>query len=89
LEAWGSDVSLQGFVDANFAGDLNGRKSITRVVFLVYGGAVSWGSKKQGDVTTSTVEAEYMAAIATIKEAVWLRGLLAEFELSVTEIPLY
>jgi hypothetical protein len=89
LKLGGSDVPLQGFVDANFAGDLDDRKSTTGFVFLVYGGAVSWRSKRQGAVTTSTVEAEYMAASSAIKEAAWLRGLQAEFEIPVFGISLY
>jgi hypothetical protein len=49
-------------VDANFAIDLDDRKSTTGFVFLVHGGAVATGSKKQPSVATSTVEAEYLAA---------------------------
>jgi Reverse transcriptase (RNA-dependent DNA polymerase) len=58
LKLGGSDIPLQGFVDANFAGDLDDRKSTTGFVFLVYGGAVSWRSKRQGAVTTSTFSIE-------------------------------
>ena len=38
---------------------------------------VSWFSKKQTSVALSIVEAEYIAASATGKEAVWLRKLIS------------
>ena len=47
-------------------------------VFDVAGGYVSWSSKKQVSVATSSVEAEYVASANATKEAVWLRTLLKE-----------
>eukprot|EP00253_Pinus_taeda_P011251 PITA_11251 len=44
-------------------------------VFNLFGGAVSWMSKKQSVVALSTTEAEYMAATHASKEAVWLQRL--------------
>jgi hypothetical protein len=69
---------LTGYADADFAGDLNDRKSTSGYVFKLNGGAVSWFSKKQGCVAQSTAEAEYVAASHATKEAIWLRSLLAE-----------
>ena len=39
---------------------------------------MSWSSKKQVSVATSSVEAEYVASANTTKEAVWLQTLLKE-----------
>ena len=64
--------TLEGYVDSDFAGDMDTRKSTTGFVFILNGGAISWGSKKQQSVATSTVEAEYIAASHAIKEGVWL-----------------
>jgi hypothetical protein len=72
------NVELNGFVDADFAGDLDSRFSTSGYVFYVFGGAVSWASKKQSSVATSTVQAEFMAASLAIKEASWLRSFLEE-----------
>jgi hypothetical protein len=73
-----SSVVLEGYVDADFAGDLDSRFSTSGYVFYVFGGAVSWTSKKQNSVATSTVEAEFMASSLAIKEANWLRSFLEE-----------
>lgn len=85
----GSNTHLEGYVDADYGGDLDCRRSTTGFVFKVYGGAVLWGSKKQTATTTSTVEAEFTASSHAIKEAVWLRGLLEELDIPVWRVPLY
>lgn len=70
---------IQGFCDANYGGDEDHRKSTTGYVFTLCGGAVSWSSKLQPTVATSTTEAEYMAVASATKEALWLRKLMNDF----------
>ncbi len=89
LQLGGSHVPIEGFVDADYAGDLDTRASTTGFVFKVYGGAVVWGSKKQTATATSTVEAEFRAASHAVKEAQWLRGLLEELQFDIWKIPLF
>ncbi|KAE8667934.1 hypothetical protein F3Y22_tig00112353pilonHSYRG00040 [Hibiscus syriacus] len=60
------------------SGDLDKIKSIIGYVFKVAGGVVSWVSKLQLVVATSTIEAEYVAATQASKEAIWLKMLLEE-----------
>jgi hypothetical protein len=78
----GKDTELEGFVDADYGGDQDHRFSTTGYVIRVFGGAVVWGSKKQSAVATSTVEAEFMAASAAVKEANWVKGFLEEIGIS-------
>jgi hypothetical protein len=68
-------VDIHGFVDADWAGDLDHRRSTSGYVFNLFGGAISWMSKRQAVVALSTTEAEYMAATHASKEAVWLQRL--------------
>ena len=70
------DTKLVGYSDADWAGDLNDRKSISGYVYKISGAAVSWMSKKQTCVALSTAEAEYMALSMASQEAIWLRRLL-------------
>jgi hypothetical protein len=72
----GSKLPILGYCDADYAGSLDDRRSMSAYVFLIAGGAVSWQAQKQDLVTLSTVEAEYVAATPASKEAVWLRALL-------------
>ena len=83
------EVELEGYVDADFAGDLDQRFSTSGFVFFVYGGAVAWSSKKQKSVATSTVEAEFMASSTAIKEAAWLKSFLEELGCAPWSVKLY
>ena len=71
-------MKLQGYVDVDFASDIDSRKSITEFVFTLGGIAISWVSNLQKIVTLSTTEAEYVAATETGKEMIWLHGFLDE-----------
>lgn len=69
---------IVGFCDADWGGDTDTRRSNTGYAFLLHGAAISWQSKAQTTVALSSSEAEYMAAGAAAREALWFRGL-AEF----------
>jgi histone deacetylase 1/2 len=84
-----SEEELVGYVDSDFAGDLDTRKSTTGYLFLYHGAVISWCSKKQTSVATSTVEAEYIAASQAVKEAMWLGSLLGELGIKISSIKLY
>ncbi|GJT92053.1 zinc finger, CCHC-type containing protein [Tanacetum coccineum] len=47
-------------------------------VFFLGGGAISWSSKKQTCINSSTMEYEFVALAAVGKEAEWLRNLIHE-----------
>ena len=67
-----TDEGLVGYVDSDFATDLDKRRSLTGYVFTVSGCAISWKATLQGVVAQSTTEAEYMAIAEACKESVWL-----------------
>ena len=72
---------LVGYSDADWAGDLETRRSTTGYLFQLGGGAISWNSKRQSSVALSTTEAEYMALSAATQEAIWLRMLLEDLHI--------
>ncbi|KAE8700517.1 hypothetical protein F3Y22_tig00110556pilonHSYRG00215 [Hibiscus syriacus] len=67
-----------GYVDSDYAGSIDTRKSLTGFIFTVFGTAVSWKSNLQSVVALSTTEAEYIAVTEAIKEAMWLQGMVEE-----------
>lgn len=76
----GSEPELMGFSNADYASDLETRRSTTGYVFSFANGAVTWSSQRQRLVTLSTTESEYVAASVAAREAVWLRNLLDDVE---------
>ena len=74
----GEKSDLIGFVDSDYAGDQDDRKSTSGYVFVLGTRAISWSSRKQKIVTLSTTEAEFVAATACACQAIWLRKILKE-----------
>jgi hypothetical protein len=83
---YGGGSGLVGYCDADYAGDVDSRRSTTGFCFLLNGAAVSWSCKLQPTVAVSTAEAEYMSASAAVKEALWLQKLLAEMGMVVSAV---
>nr|GEW90427.1 zinc finger, CCHC-type [Tanacetum cinerariifolium] len=50
-------------------------------IFLLGGGTISWASKKQTSITSSTMESEFVALAAAGNEAEWLMNLVYEIPL--------
>jgi hypothetical protein len=69
---------LHGFTDSDWMGSVVDRKSTSGYCFSLGSAMISWSSRKQGFVAQSTAEAEYIAASAASREAVWLRKLLSD-----------
>ena len=67
-----------GYSDADWAGDIESRRSTSGYAFMMSGGCISWRSKKQRTVALSSTEAEYMALSEATQEAVWLKVFLCE-----------
>jgi len=68
---------LWGFVDSDWAGCPDTRRSTSGFVFILNGAAISWKSKRQSTVALSTAEAEYVSASSMVQEVIYLRKLLA------------
>jgi hypothetical protein len=76
-----TDLELVGYSDADWAGDLDSRRSTTGYLFQLGGFPISWRSKRQSTVALSTAEAEYMALASACQEVIWLRRLLKGFDI--------
>jgi hypothetical protein len=69
-------AGLHGYADSDFMGDNKDLRSTGAYAFLFGGAAVTWRSRKQAILATSTTEAEYMALFEAAKEAKWLKHLV-------------
>ena len=63
------------------AGCIDTRRSITGYVIYLGNSLISWKSKKQATVSSSSSEAEYQALASATCELQWLTFLLEEFKI--------
>jgi hypothetical protein len=78
---------VEGYSDANWITDNEDVKSTSGYIFLLGGGAISWGSKKQTIITRSTTQSELVALDVTCTEAKWIKSLLMEIPLVEKPLP--
>jgi hypothetical protein len=71
-------------VDSDYATDVETSRSLTGYIIMIAGGAVSWRSKMQATVATSSCHAEYVAASELARELMWCRFLLEEIGMDTT-----
>lgn len=69
---------LIGFSDADYAGDMETRRSTSGFVFMYDHSIISWSSERQKSVSLSTTESEYIAASNAVRELVWLKVFMNE-----------
>uniref|UniRef100_A0A2N9EGT6 CCHC-type domain-containing protein n=1 Tax=Fagus sylvatica TaxID=28930 RepID=A0A2N9EGT6_FAGSY len=81
--------SVVGYVDADYAGEVDDRRSTTGYVFTLSGGPICWKSTLQSIVTMSITEAEYMAVAEAAKEALSLKGLVKELGLNQSGVQMH
>ena len=70
-----TELKLEAYADADYASQRENRRSISGYVMMLGGAAVSWKSKQQSCVATSTADAEYVALCEAAKEVVFLRRM--------------
>jgi len=81
-------ITIVGYTDSDWAGNLTTRKSVGGCVFglgntnvnneLVISGLIHWQSKSQSVVALSTLQAEYIACSHATRESLWLRRMMKE-----------
>lgn len=76
----GATYEVAGFVDSDFEGDLDKKRSITGFVLTMCGGDISWKAFLQSVVALSKIEAEYIALTEVVNEAVQLRSLVSQLD---------
>uniref|UniRef100_A0A2N9HNG4 Reverse transcriptase Ty1/copia-type domain-containing protein n=1 Tax=Fagus sylvatica TaxID=28930 RepID=A0A2N9HNG4_FAGSY len=80
-------LHLSAFTDADWAGDPDDRRSTSG--FLVYLGSnpITWSTKKQPTVSRSSTESEYRALAIASAELCWIRTLLKDLGVFLSQTP--
>nr|GEV18516.1 hypothetical protein [Tanacetum cinerariifolium] len=85
-----TDFKLTAFLDSDYVGCLDSRKSTSiGIQFLGGDNLVSWSSKKQDCTSMSSAEAEYVSLSACCAQVLWLRTQLTDYGFYFDKIPMY
>ncbi|KAK6145378.1 hypothetical protein DH2020_022198 [Rehmannia glutinosa] len=79
---------LIGYSNSDYAGCGVDRKSTSGTCQILGNILVSWFSKKQNSISTSTAEAKYIAAGSCCAQVLWMRQQLRDYEVEEKEIPI-
>jgi hypothetical protein len=86
----GKDLSRIAYIDADWAGCIDDRRSTNGATFYLGECLVSWLSKKQSSVSLYTVEVEYIAATTCCTQVIWMTKTLTDIHVEYDEpIPIY
>ncbi|GKV50619.1 hypothetical protein SLEP1_g57319 [Rubroshorea leprosula] len=83
-----SSLSLHMFTDADWAGCVDTRRSISGYCLFLGNSLISWSSKKQNTIARSNAEAEYRAIANAVAEVIWVRQLLSELHVFLHSPPM-
>ena len=75
-------LNIDGYTDADWAGDATNRKSTSGYFTFVGGNLVTWRSKRQKVVALSSAEAEFRGMARGMCELLWLKRLMADIGFS-------
>jgi hypothetical protein len=71
-------LHINGYTDADWAGNITDRKSTSGYFTFVGGNLVTWRSKKQKVVALSSAKAEFRGMTKGLCELLWLKRLMEE-----------
>lgn len=80
---------IMEYSDADWVGDVEDHKSMSRDCFYIGNSLVSWHSKRQNSISLSTVEAEYIADGSGCTQLLWIKQMLRNYELEQDTMSLF
>ena len=86
----GNNIIIQAFIDVDWAGSVDDRKSTSGVAFYLGGCLISWLRKNQTSITLSTTEEEYIATTSCCTQVLWMKQTLQDLQVQFSEpIPIF
>uniref|UniRef100_A0A2N9FJA4 Integrase catalytic domain-containing protein n=1 Tax=Fagus sylvatica TaxID=28930 RepID=A0A2N9FJA4_FAGSY len=81
-------LSLSAYTDADWAGDPDDRRSTSGFLIYLGSNAITWSAKKQPTVSRSSTESEYRALAFASAELCWIRTLLKDLGIFISDTPI-
>jgi hypothetical protein len=84
------NFQLSVYSNADWANCVDERKSMSGGAFFLGDSLVAWLSKRQGSISLSTTEAEYIAVATSCTQVLWMIQTLADLEVKYdASIPIH
>lgn len=80
-----SDTGVVAYSDADWASEVDGRRSCSGFIIKLAGASICWMSKRQPIVAMSSTEAEYIALSSVASELMWLKQLADELDTNIAK----
>jgi hypothetical protein len=84
-----SPFELVAYTDSDYGGANLDRKSTSGGCQFMGARLVSWQCKKQTTVSTSTAEAEYVAASSCCSQVLWIQNQMLDYGISIMKTPIF
>ncbi|KAH0673034.1 hypothetical protein KY284_024121 [Solanum tuberosum] len=81
-------TALCAYADADWAGDINDRRSISGDIVYLGTTPIPWSSRKQPTVSRSSIEAKYRAVASALSETNLVTHLLKDLHVSLHAAPM-
>uniref|UniRef100_A0A2N9GH47 Integrase catalytic domain-containing protein n=1 Tax=Fagus sylvatica TaxID=28930 RepID=A0A2N9GH47_FAGSY len=81
-------LHLSAYTDADWAGDPNDRHSTSGYLVYIGSNPITWSAKKQPTVSRSSTESEYRALAIASAELCWIRTLLKDLGIFLSQTPI-
>uniref|UniRef100_A0A2N9HLD4 Integrase catalytic domain-containing protein n=1 Tax=Fagus sylvatica TaxID=28930 RepID=A0A2N9HLD4_FAGSY len=81
-------LTLSVYSDADWAGDPDDRRSTSGLLVYLGSNPITWSAKKQATVSRSSTESEYRALASASAEVCWLRTLLKDLGIYLSQPPI-
>ena len=83
-----STFDLMTYTDSDYGGCKLDKKITSGTCQFLGGKLVSWSSKKQNCISTSTAEIEYVAAASCCSQVLWMKTQLRHYGIEINKIPI-
>ena len=84
-----TNSGLVGYSDADWAGNVDDRKSTISRCFYLGNNLVFWYNKKQNSIFLSTVEAEYIVVGNCCTQLLWIKQMFADYGIAQDILVVY
>lgn len=89
FERKSNELEMTCYVDSDWGGDSNDRRSVSGYLIKFFGNTVLWVTRKQNCVSLSSTEAELIALCSAVQDCKYFKRLLKDFGIDIKNFKVY